>query len=196
MNRITRPVSDAELIHQSREEPALFAQLYDRHAAALQRFVARRLGPQIAEDVTAETFLAAFRRRSTYDSSRLDARPWLYGIAIKLIGRHRRAEVRMLRALARVPFADPSMDGLDRAEDRLAVAAAGPAIARALSELPTDHRDVLLLVAWADLSYEQIAVALGIPVGTVRSRLSRARTRMRNALAEPAYDFLVTGGSR
>lgn len=193
---VARAISDAELIGRSGQEPEAFAELYDRHASAMQRFVARRLGPQIAEDVVAETFLAAFRRRDTYDSSRPDALPWLYGIAIRLIGRHRRAEARLLRALARVPLSQQSTDGIDAADDSLAIAAARPAIAAALGRLPADHRDVLLLFAWADLSYEQIATALGLPIGTVRSRLSRARRLVRDSLAETAYDILETGGSR
>jgi RNA polymerase sigma-70 factor (ECF subfamily) len=197
MNRlVVRPRTDAELIAQSREEPAIFAELYDRHAAALQRFIARRLGSQIAEDVTAETFLVGFRRRGAYDPAHLDARPWLYGIAVRLIGRHRRAEVRMFRALARAMSPGPSPDETAAVDDRIASAAAGPAIARALSQLPADQRDVLLLAAWADLSYEEISAALGLPMGTVRSRLSRARARVRDSLAAAAYDSLETGGPK
>lgn len=93
-------MDDAGVIKRSLDAPEAFAELYDRHAAAIQRFAARRLGHQIADDLIAETFLAAFRRRDRYDLSRPDARPWLYGIAVNVIGKHRRAEVRMLRALA------------------------------------------------------------------------------------------------
>jgi RNA polymerase sigma factor (sigma-70 family) len=177
-------IHDSELIRRSLEQPEAFAELYDRHAAPLHRYVARRLGPQLAEDITAETFTAAFRRRAHYRAEYTDARPWLYGIAANLIGRHRRSEVRMLRALARSHT--PAMavgDGDDHAiDERLCAAAAGPALARALAGLPADQRDVLLLFAWAELSYDEIAAALELPVGTVRSRLSRARQRMQDAL--------------
>ncbi|GAB3669430.1 RNA polymerase sigma factor [Actinocorallia lasiicapitis] len=173
---------DASLIEQSRHEPEAFAGLYDRHSALIHRYVARRLGDQAADDVVAETFLAAFRQRSRYDLTRPDARPWLYGIAANLIGKHRRSEVRMLRALARTG-ADPVLDShADRSDAKVSAAAASRPLAAALAGLTAGERDVLLLVAWADLTYEQVAEALGVPVGTVRSRLSRARKKVREAL--------------
>lgn len=89
---------DAALIERSLRDAEAFAGLYDRHAAPLHRYVARRLGDGAADDIVAETFLDAFRRRHKYDPVRRDARPWLYGIAANLIGKHSRAEVRMLRA--------------------------------------------------------------------------------------------------
>src|SRR6201992_1571066 len=95
--------SDAELIERSRQEPDCFATIFDRHADEILRYAHARLGPDLAEDVTAETFLAAFRRRDSYDPDRADARPWLYGIAIRLIGKHRRAEGRYRRMLRTVP---------------------------------------------------------------------------------------------
>lgn len=183
-------IDDADLIARSREVPEAFAELYDRHAPALFRFAARRLGDQAAEDVTAETFLAAFRRRDRYDRLRHDARPWLYGIAVKVIGKHRRSELRLLRALARMG-ADAAGDGeADRADDRIAAAAMRSDLAAALAELRSENRDVLLLVAWADLSYQEVSQALEIPIGTVRSRLNRARRQIREALAEVDSTFL------
>lgn len=176
--------TDAALIERSRRAPDAFAGLYDRHATGIYRFVARRLGDQAAEDIVAETFLAAFRRRDRYDLRRPDARPWLYGIAVNLIGKQRRSEVRMWRALARAGV-DPVADGdVGVVDDRLAAARRRPELAAAIAELAAADRHVLLLVAWADLSYEEVAVALRVPVGTVRSRLSRARRKMREALGE------------
>jgi DNA-directed RNA polymerase specialized sigma24 family protein len=87
-------LNDADLIERSRREPGCFAGIFDRHWEEILRYAHRRLGPDLAEDITAETFLAAFRRRDSYDTSRADARPWLYGIAVRLIARHRRAEAR------------------------------------------------------------------------------------------------------
>ncbi|GAA3216687.1 RNA polymerase sigma factor [Actinocorallia longicatena] len=176
------PPDDASLIEQSRHEPEAFAGLYDRHAAPIHRYVARRLGDQAADDLVAETFLAAFRQRSRYDLARPDARPWLYGIAANLIGKHRRSEVRMLRALARTGV-DPVVEShTERSDAKVSAGAVSRALAEALGGLSAGDREVLLLVAWADLTYEQAAEALGIPIGTVRSRLSRARRKVREAL--------------
>jgi RNA polymerase sigma factor (sigma-70 family) len=173
---------DAALIEWSWREPETFAELYDRHAAPIHRYVSRRLGDVMADDVVADTFLAAFRRRKGYDLRRPDARPWLYGIAANLIGKHRRAEVRMWRAFARTG-ADPAVDGhAERIDNRVSAAAVQRDLAAALAGLSARDRDVLLLVAWADLSYEETATALDIPVGTVRSRLNRARRKVREAL--------------
>ncbi|MEV5902313.1 sigma factor, partial [Streptomyces sp. NPDC052127] len=105
---------DASVISDSLARPESFGELYHRHAAVIHRYAARRLGEDAAEDITAETFLAAFRARGRYDVSRADARPWLYGIAANLIGKQRRTEVRALRALARTgrdPVADSWTDG-------------------------------------------------------------------------------------
>ena len=173
---------DASLIEQSRHEPEAFAGLYDRHAVPIHRYVARRLGDQAADDLVAETFLAAFRQRTRYDLGRPDARPWLYGIAGNLIGKHRRSEIRMLRALARTGV-DPVVEShTERSDAKMSAAAASRPLAEALAGISARDRDVLLLVAWADLTYEQVAEALGIPIGTVRSRLSRARRKVREAL--------------
>ena len=173
---------DASLIEQSRHEPEAFAGLYDRHAVPIHRYVARRLGDQAADDLVAETFLAAFRQRTRYDLDRPDARPWLYGIAGNLIGKHRRSEIRMLRALARTGV-DPVVEShTERSDAKVSAAAASRPLAEALAGISARDRDVLLLVAWADLTYEQVAEALGIPIGTVRSRLSRARRNVREAL--------------
>jgi RNA polymerase sigma factor (sigma-70 family) len=175
---------DATVIQLSRREPEQFTVLFRRHAPHIQRYVIRRLGSDAADDIVAETFLLAFRQRDRYDPARADARPWLYGIATNLIGRHRRAEVRLYRALARTG-ADPVCEPFtDRVDDRVSAGQAGQLIAAALAGLPAELRDTLLLAAWSNLSYEQIALALHVPVGTVRSRLSRARTRLRRTLGD------------
>ncbi|OSP43259.1 RNA polymerase subunit sigma-70, partial [Streptomyces sp. 13-12-16] len=162
---------DAELIAASLEEPERFAALFDRHAPAIHQYVARRLGRDAADDVTAETFLTAFRIRARFDPARAGVRPWLYGIAAKQISRHRREEVRALKLLARTGH-DPVADSwTDSADDRLAAEAAARPLAGALARLSAGDRHVLLLFAWADLGYQEIAEALDIPVGTVRSRL-------------------------
>ncbi|MER7170524.1 RNA polymerase sigma factor [Streptomyces mesophilus] len=188
MNRAIALEGDAEVVHRSLAQPELFALLYDRYAPDIHRYAARRLGDGAADDLTAETFLAAFRTRSRYDLSRENARPWLYGIAANLIGKQRRAEIRGLRALARTG-ADPVAESwVDRADSRVVAQSAHAPLAGALAGLSGGDRHVLLLVAWADLSYPEVAEALGIPLGTVRSRLNRARRKVRSALgADPAF---------
>jgi RNA polymerase sigma factor (sigma-70 family) len=175
---------DATVIQLSRHEPEQFTALFRRHAPHIQRYVIRRLGPDAADDIVAETFLLAFRQRDRYDPARADARPWLYGIATNLIGHHRRAEVRLYRALARTGADPVCAPFTDRVDDRVSAGQAGQLIAAALAGLAAELRDTLLLAAWSDLSYEQIALALDVPVGTVRSRLSRARTRLRRTLGD------------
>jgi RNA polymerase sigma-70 factor (ECF subfamily) len=172
---------DAALIMRSLRAPECFGALFDRHAPAISRYIARRLGPDAVDDLVAETFLAAFRKRSRYDGAQADARPWLYGIATRLIGRHRRDEVRFFRAIARTGV-DPATEPVaDQVTDKVAAQAAGRELAAALAALPQAQRDVLLLVA-GGLSYQEAGLALGVPAGTVSSRLSRARQTVREAL--------------
>ncbi|MFG1670399.1 RNA polymerase sigma factor [Streptomyces sp. Y7] len=178
-------VNDAEVVAGSLEQPELFARLYDRYAPDIHRYAARRLGETAADDITADTFLTAFRIRGRYDRTRPSARPWLYGIAANLIGKQRRAEVRALRALARTGHDPVAASWVEDTDSR--VSAQGP-LADALASLSAGDRHVLLLVAWADLTYQEVAEALDLPVGTVRSRLNRARRKVRAALgADPAF---------
>jgi RNA polymerase sigma-70 factor (ECF subfamily) len=162
-----------------------FGVIFDRHATVLHRYLVRRLGPDDADGIVGEVFRIAFERRHTFDAARVTARPWLYGIATNLLARHRRGEARRLRAVARlasqrlVPV-DPA-DGIDEALD---AATLWERVASVVTDLPEPERDALLLHVWEGLAYEDVADALGIPVGTVRSRLNRARRRLRE-LARP-----------
>jgi RNA polymerase sigma-70 factor (ECF subfamily) len=140
------------------------------------------VGWDLAEDLTASVFLAAFQSRTRFRPSGQDARPWLYGIATNILRRHSRTEVRRFRAYGRVP--DPGateIDG-DALANRLDAQRGAAVIGDALAQLPEAERTVLLLLAWADLTYEEAAVALDVPIGTVRSRLHRARGRLRELL--------------
>ena len=172
--------SDAEVMVASIAEPAVFGEIFDRHAAPLLRFLARRVGPEPAQDLLGDVFRVGFERRASFDPSRSNARPWLYGIASNLLLKHRRAEARRLQATARLvrrtEVAAASEDGVI---DELDAGVLLPRVAEAIASLPDGERDALLLFAWEDLSYEDIATALGVPVGTVRSRLNRARKRLR-----------------
>jgi RNA polymerase sigma factor (sigma-70 family) len=178
-------LDDEALIVASVAEPARFGELFDRHADEIYRFVARRLGPDVAADLVADVFLIAFRRRARFDPARALARPWLYGIAVNVIRGHRRAETRRLRALARAPRTSAVTDGEpfeERVAERVSAQRLGPDLARALGRLSEGERDLLLLVAWGDLSFDQAAAALGIPPGTARSRLHRLRAKLRKHL--------------
>ncbi len=174
--------SDAAVISRSLVEPAAFALLFDRHYDAIHRYLARRVGWDIADDLTAETFATALGARGRYELTRPDARPWLYGIATRLLSHHRRSEGRRLRAYARLDRPSTDDGGLAGSEHRMDAAAAVDMLAVALERLSPGDRDVVLLYAWADLTYAQIGQALDIPVGTVRSRLHRARGRLREPL--------------
>jgi RNA polymerase sigma factor (sigma-70 family) len=177
---------DATVIAESLADPERFAVLFDRHAPLIHRYAGRRAGPQAADDVVAETFLAAFRRRASYDLGYRDARPWLYGIATNLISQHRRDEVRQVR-IRQAAVPEPDHPGhADRVVADVTAGAMRGLLAAALAGLSAGDRDVLLLIAWEQLTYDETAHALGIPVGTVRSRLNRARGVVRAALASTA----------
>jgi RNA polymerase sigma factor (sigma-70 family) len=176
--------SDTELVTRSVAEPELFAGLFDRHAAAVHRYLGRRVG-ELADDLLSETFLIAFRRRAAYRAEHLEVRPWLMGIATNLVHGHVRTEQRRYKALVRARASAepvPAGPGPDESHDRLAAQAMRAPLAAALAGLKARDRDVLLLFAWGQLSYEEIAAALVVPIGTVRSRLNRARRQTRAAL--------------
>ena len=176
--------ADAELVSASLIDPEAFAELFDRYSGMLYRYVSKRLGPDPAEDLVGETFLVAFSRRKSYDPAYPDARPWLFGILTNLISRHRRTEAARYRALQRAP-ADPDVESpADRVAAWVTARAARPELAGALAALPARDRDVLLLIAWGDLTYDEVAQALDIPIGTVRSRLNRGRRKVRAALGD------------
>jgi RNA polymerase sigma factor (sigma-70 family) len=183
------PRTDAELIAESLAASHAFAAVFDRHYDAIAGFLRRRVEHALADELAAETFLQAFGARERYDGTRADARPLLYGIAANLLRRHRRAEERRLRAYARAATRAEDDSVLDAVDARLDAAASSAALAIALASLGPGERDVLLLYAWADLSYDEIAAALAIPVGTVRSRLHRARGVVRELLVRSGEEM-------
>ena len=185
--RDREPATDAEVIAQSQADPERFAAIFDRHADEIFRYAARRAGGQAAADVVSEVFLAAFRNRGRYDQGRADARPWLYGITTKVISQHLRVEGRRARLLAVTPLSRPAEVPVEEISDRIAAEQLRPVMLGVLSGLSPADRELVLLVAWAELSYQQVAQALEIPVGTVRSRLHRVRAKVRRAIG-PAGD--------
>jgi RNA polymerase sigma-70 factor, ECF subfamily len=171
--------SDAELIAESVARPGSFSTVYERHLRSVALYAARRVGAELAEDVAAEVFVRAFRARRSFRPECASALPWLLGIANHVVGDHRRAEQRRLLALQRLP-----LDPAGPAQDAAAVLA--PELVQELGRLPTAYRDTLLLVVWGELSYEEAAQALGVPVGTVRSRIARARSALARAISPGA----------
>jgi RNA polymerase sigma-70 factor (ECF subfamily) len=173
-------VTDAEAIARSLTDAEAFVLVFERHFSLLHRYVRVRAGESDADDLAAQTFEIAFRRRHDYDGSREDARPWLFGIAIKLLSEHRRRRQRGLSALTRFL--------VQEARDAETVVEAGgdgaPDLRAALAAVREADRDLLFLHACVELSYEECALAIGVPVGTVRSRLHRVRVRLRRDLEQ------------
>ena len=181
--------SDAQVIGRSLDEPEAFGLIYDRHAATVLRFLGRRVGAEVAEGLVGDLFRIAFERRKTFDAARTSALPWLYGIGSNLLLKHRRAEARRLRASARMAA---DSEAADRRESAAALDARVlfPRVADAIEALPDGEREALLLATWEDLSYQSVAEALELPIGTVRSRLNRARAHLRELL-EPGGENRV-----
>jgi RNA polymerase sigma factor (sigma-70 family) len=161
-------------------ETARVAMLFEQHADDVFAYVARRVGAEIARDVVGEVFRIALEQFGSYDATLGSPRSWLYGIATNLVRRHWRTEVRRIRALtlnaARPAF--PS-DPLARVEDQLDAKRDIDRVIDAVSRLSADDRDLLVLIAWEGCSRGEVAEILGIPPGTVRSRLNRIRTQLR-----------------
>jgi RNA polymerase sigma-70 factor (ECF subfamily) len=182
--------SDIECVTRSLSEPNAFEAIFDRHFVAVHRYLHRRAGRDIADELAAETFALAFERRESCRSSG-SVLPWLYGIATNLLRHRRRSERRRLRAYGR--------SGVDQGVTYDDAAPAGASVdarlAGALAAMRPRERDALLLYALADLSYEEIAFALDVPIGTVRTWLHRARATARRELTAStnALPFATSG---
>lgn len=160
--------SDVEVLARSAVEPSAFAILYERHHIAVRRYVARRAGSDAGDDLASEVFARAFRGRERCRAEQASALPWLLGVANHVIADHRRTEQRRLKALQRLAATAPE---LTEHEDR----ALSAELVGKLRRLSGEDRDALLLVVWGELSYEEAAAALAVPIGTVKSRIARAR---------------------
>lgn len=177
-------IHDGEIISRSLQQRAAFAELYDRHQRVVYRYAARRVGQSQADDITSETFLVAFTRRGDFAGGD-DARPWLLGIATTLMQQYARLEARAWKGMLASDLGRVDVDHIDAADARLDAKAVARRLGKALARLPAGDRDALLLHTFGDLDYEGVAQALSIPVGTVRSRLNRARRKLRIAI-DPA----------
>lgn len=172
--------TDAELWQRALDgEPYAFGTLFERHARSVYNYLFRRTADwSLAEDLTSVVFLEAWRRRGDVCLQGESALPWLFGVATNVLRNRRRSQRRHRAALARIPH-EHAYNFADEANARLDDERRMRAVLRAIATLPKREQDVFALCAWEELSYEDAAVALGIPVGTVRSRLSRARARIR-----------------
>jgi RNA polymerase sigma-70 factor (ECF subfamily) len=175
--------SDAEIIEASLERPELFAVIFDRHSRYIHRFLTAAVGFSDGADLAGEVFLRAFATRHRYRPSYPSARPWLWGIAANLIRDHFRSRARRDRAYRKVPpLPDSEADPSEDATNRLTAEEERPKLVAAMKQLRREDTEVLLLFAVADLSYAEIAEVLDIAEGTVRSRLSRIRSKLRNLI--------------
>jgi RNA polymerase sigma-70 factor (ECF subfamily) len=172
--------TDSEIIARSVASPALFAEIFERHATTIGGYARRRVGRDAVDDVLSETFLVAFRRRASFDARWDSARPWLLGIATRVIKRHRASEAAQWRAFEQSAAADDmrAASHTGSSDERMDAAAALRTLGPRIASLSAKDRDTLLLYAWGDLSYEQVADAMGVPIGTVRSRLNRVRRKL------------------
>jgi len=170
---------DARDIELSLRDPDRFGVVFDRYFAEIHGYAAKRAGPDAADDIAAETFLTAFWARRRFDPGRGTVKAWLYGIVTNHLSAYRRRELRAYRAMARTGLSAPEEGHADRVVERVAARSLRGKLAEALAGLSRGEREVLLLVALGDLSNADVAAALGIPYGTVASRLSRARTKLR-----------------
>jgi RNA polymerase sigma factor (sigma-70 family) len=170
---------------------ARFEQLYLDTETKLFRYLTRRVGPTLAEDLTAEAFTIAWQRFADYDPTRAAFSTWVFGIAINLLRRHARTEIYQLGMFSRTGH-DPAQPSDESAiVDRLAASTFWPKVAAELADMDEVDRDVLTLYAWAEMSYTAIAETLGIPVGTVRSRMSRARDRLVGRVGSSAESWVT-----
>ena len=161
------------------DDPEALAALFDRYADRIYNHCFRATGDWAeAEDAVSAVFLEVWRHRHRVRLHDGSALPWLYGVATNVCRNLTRSRRRRVRALAALPPPAAEPDHAERVTDRLGSTARMQEVLAAIQALPDREREVLALVAWSGLTYEQAAAALDVPVGTVRSRLSRARARL------------------
>ena len=166
-------------------DPGALAALFDRHGDRIYNHCFRHLADWAeAEDATSSVFLEVWRHRRRVQLLDGSALPWLYGVATNVCRNASRSRRRYLRAVASVPASGTEPDPAERVTDRLGSQARMRAVLEQVRALPPREREVLALVIWAGLSYEQAAAALDVPLGTIRSRLSRARARLTQEMSD------------
>jgi RNA polymerase sigma factor (sigma-70 family) len=169
-------------------DTAAFAELFERHASTIYNYCFRRIGSwTTAEDLVSIVFLEAWRRRDTQLAPD-KVLPWLYGVATNVIRNRRRSERRFAAAIRRLPRPSETPDFAGDVADRLDDQQRMRTVLALLATLSASEQDVIALCVWSGLSYEEAAAALAIPVGTVRSRLSRARLRLQELTALSGHE--------
>lgn len=163
-----------------------FGTLFQRHAIAVYRLCFWRTGDvALSEDLSAAVFLETWRHKARVVVVNGSILPWLFGVASNLVRSHRRAARRREAALRRLPPLPVQPDVAEEVAGRVDAETTMRAVLAVVRQLPERDQEVLALCGWAGCTYEEAARSLGIPVGTVRSRLARARTRLGRLLAEP-----------
>jgi RNA polymerase sigma factor (sigma-70 family) len=173
-------VGDSEVLRAALEDPERFEEVFDRHHRVIWRYLARVSGRDRADDLTGEVFAVAFANRARYDADRGSVRSWLYGIASNLLRTRLRSEARQARAFARAASRElDAPSSVDVVDDQLADQEQLGKVLTAFSNLSVSDREIITLFVWEQLSYVELAAVLGVELGTVRSRLARARARLR-----------------
>jgi RNA polymerase sigma-70 factor (ECF subfamily) len=186
LSRARKLSEDGGAIARSLLDAEAFTDVFDRHFVAVYRYIARRAGRDVAEDLASQTFTLAFAHRGQYRDDLGTARPWLFAIATNLLRAGHRGDERRLAVVERL------RNEVVASSSGLALGAAARSLeledelSEALAELPPDQREALLLHVWGEMSYTEVASALEIPIGTVRSRISRACAALRLQLEPPA----------
>lgn len=178
-------VSDSEVIAGSLIDPEQFGLIFERHYPSIFRYLVRRLGRDVGARLASEVFTRAFESRHRFRLTSNSARPWLFGIAANLVRMEARRHRRGQAAQSRLPI-DPPGDRMvfDQVNERLDAVSLSTGLLEGLARLRSAERETLLLYALGELSYQEVAEAMGVPIGTVRSRLARARVLLRELLGD------------
>lgn len=177
-----RVTPDDDALVRSVRDPVAFEGLVHAFAGPLHGYLVRR-SPASADDLLAQVWLQAFTARASYAPNRGSSRVWLFGIARHVLLAHLRERYQLTPDMPDGP--DVAVDPWEAVDERLDAVAAGPQLKAALKALGGSERELLLLVAWEHLSPTEAAAVVGVPAGTARSRLHRARARMRELLDDP-----------
>lgn len=172
--------SDEDVMARSLRQPTAFEELVRRHSVPVHGYLQRRSSVQVADDLLAETWLQAFAARGSYDPGRGPVRAWVFGVARHVLSTAQRQHKQAQQEASHSgTAADPALDW-NAVDARLDAAAAAPALRSGLARLTGPDRELVLLVVWEQLSPTEAAAVLGIPPGTARSRLHRARRQLRH----------------
>lgn len=174
--------TDADLILASMERPSVFGEIFRRYYPQVLRYASRRAGPDLREEIAAQTFFIAFDRRGTFDPSYVSALPWLLGIETNVVRQHFRTKATHDAALGRMPAISERQE--DPSTETIEALALREQLFTALEHVAPHEKEMVFLLALADLSYAQIAQAMGVPIGTVRSTLHRVRSVLRERLGD------------